>query len=65
MKVYDLMMLLAQASPYAEVGVIWDGAAADIEFVEADSKGAVLLMSDNYASMDIRLRDDALGEHNG
>ncbi len=67
MKVYDLMMQLAQYSPYAEVGAVWDGAAADVEFVQADSAGVVLLMADDYASLDIRLEkkvpDWGMGNH--
>jgi len=58
MKVYDLMMQLAQYSPYAEVGCVWDGATADIEAVGQDEAGVVYLRADAYASMDLRLRGE-------
>jgi hypothetical protein len=55
MKVYDLMMQLAKYSPYAEVGCVWDDAAADIESVTQEAAGEVLLWTGMHASMDIRL----------
>lgn len=58
MKVYDLMMQLAQVTPYAEVGVLWDGCVADIARVEVDAAGVVILVSAEYASMDLRLRGE-------
>ncbi len=62
MKVYDLMMLLAQSTPYAEVGVLWDGCVADIDHIETDGKGVVILVSADYASLDLRMRGDILDE---
>lgn len=54
MKVYDLMMALAQLPPYAEVGVQWDDALADIDAIVVVPDGTVVLDADSYASMDIR-----------
>ncbi len=56
MKVYDLMMCLARVTPYADVGVLWDGCVADIDGVEVDGKGVMILKSGEYASLDLRLR---------
>jgi len=62
MKVYDLMMCLAQVSPYAEVGLLCDGCVADIARVEMDSKGVMIIVSGDYASLDRRMMGDPLGE---
>lgn len=60
MKVYDLMMRLALYSPYAEVGVAWDGCVADIDGIVIDSKGVVIIDSPDYASLDKRLYEEPL-----
>lgn len=57
-KVYDLMMQLAQLSPYADIGCLWDDSAADIDAIHTDADGSILLECRRFASMDVRLSQE-------